>query len=44
MRIDDGYGSMMTMPFDHMGLWMLLAIAVLLAIGFGVGYAVGRTR
>ena len=44
MRIDDGYGQMMSMPFEHMGLFMLLAIVVLLAIGFGIGYAVGRPR
>ena len=44
MGIDDGYGHMMSMPFEHMGLVMLLAIVVLLAIGFGIGYAVGRTR
>lgn len=44
MRIDDGYGTMMYMPYGHMGLWMLAAILILLAIGFGVGYAVGRSR
>ncbi len=44
MRIDDGYGTMMFMPHGHMGFAMVLAIVVLLAIGFGVGYAVGRTR
>ena len=44
MRIDDGYGHMMSMPYGHMGFGMLLAIFVLLGIGFGIGYAVGRTR
>ena len=44
MRIDDGYGHVMLMPFEHMGLVMLLAIIVLLAIGFGIGCAVGRAR
>ena len=44
MRINEGYGSMMSMPYGHMGMGMLLAIVILLAIGFGVGYAVGRTR
>ena len=44
MRIDDGYGHMMSMPFEHMSFAMFLAIVVLLSIGFGVGYAVGRAR
>ena len=44
MRIDDGYGSMMGMPFGHMGFGMLLAVIILLAVGFGIGYAVGRSR
>ncbi len=44
MRIGDGHGSMMWMPYGHMGLGMLLAVVVLLAIGFAIGYAVGRAR
>ena len=44
MKIDDGYNSMMAMPHENMGLWMALAIVVLLLIGFGVGYLVGRAR
>ena len=44
MRIDDGYGTMLQMPYGHMGFWMLAIVLALLLIGFGVGYAVGRSR
>ena len=44
MRIGDGYETMMWMPSGHMGFGILLAIVVLLGIGFGIGYAVGRAR
>ena len=44
MRVDNAYGTMMQMPFGHMGLWMLAITLILLAIGFGAGYAVGRSR
>ena len=44
MRIDDGYGTMMQMSHSPMVLWVLAIALVLLLIGFGVGYAVGRSR
>lgn len=44
MPISDGYGPMMGMPYGHMGLGMVIAALMVLAVGFGVGYAVGRSR
>lgn len=44
MRIDDGHGAMMSLTSGHMGFTILLIIVVLLVVGFGVGYAVGRAR
>lgn len=44
MQINEGYGHMMGMPYGHMGFGMIFAVVILLAIGFGVGYAVGRSR
>lgn len=48
MPIDDGFGSMMSGAYGHMGwgmgLGMVLVIVLILALGFAAGYAVGRSR
>ena len=48
MQINDGHGSMMSMPFEHMGghmgFFALLVGVTLLIAGFGAGNLVGRKR
>ena len=42
MFYQDGFAS--HMPFGFMGFGMLLFLLVVLLIGFGLGYMVGRRR
>ena len=42
MFYQDGFAS--DMPFGFMGFGMLLFLLVVLLIGFGLGYMVGRRR